>query len=293
MKKLRYVILLAAMVLLAALTACDGEFVSNREISIVSREEGSGTRGAFVEMLGIEVTDELGTRDLTSPYGEVANGTNMVITAVSGNYYAIGYISLGTLNDSVRAISIDGVAATAENVLNGSYPLFRAFEIAIREDISALAQDFIDFILSAQGQSVVTQKGYVVVDADAEEYTASENEGTIVVIGSTSVAPLMERLIEAYEALNPGVTVQMQINGSSAGITAVINGTADIGMTSRPLRDTEAAQADSIHIAYDGLVVITHNDNPLENLSQDEVRRIFIGDITLWDYFIRPQEEFN
>ncbi|MCL1998479.1 MAG: substrate-binding domain-containing protein [Turicibacter sp.] len=271
---------------LAVFAACGGDFAADREINIISREEGSGTRGAFVEMLGIEVTDADGTRDLTAPQAEIANGTNMVITAVSGNQHAISYISLGTLNNDVRTVNIDGVAATTENVLNGSYPLFRTFELAVQDDLSAAAAEFIDFILSAEGQNIAAERGYITVYPNPPSYTASGESGTVVVVGSTSVAPLMERLIEAFQAVNANITVQMQISGSSAGITAAINGTADIGMTSRPLRETEAEQVNSVHIANDGLVVIVNNDNPLENLTQDEVRRIFIGEIDRWGHFL-------
>ena len=293
MVKLKFAVLIITILSSSLLSACygDGEFVEARKINVISREDGSGTRRAFIEMLGIEVTDDAGTRDLTSTKAVVAPGTSQVITAISGDLYAIGYISLGTLSDSVRAVAMDGVAASPENVLNGTYPLFRAFEIVVGDDISLLAQDFIDFILSAQGQAVVSGRGYVVVDESAPQYVPSVTlRGTIDVIGSSSVTPLMERLKEAYEKLNPDASIQIQMSGSSAGIAAAISGTADIGMTSRPLRETEAAQLQNIHIAYDGLVVIVNPNNPLESLSQDEVRSIFIGELTEWNALFKQEE---
>jgi len=271
-----------------ALTGCTEtsygrEFNQDRQIAVIARDAGSGTHGAFIEVLGIEVTDTDGSvRDMTTIDAEVAPGTSAVITSVAGNDYAIGYISLGSLNNTVTAIHIDGVAATAENVQNGSYSLFRTFYIAVQDDVDALTQNFIDFILSAEGQNIVAQS-YVPAVSSAAGYTGGEGlSGTIVVSGSTSVAPLMERLKEAFEALHPSVTVEVHSAGSSAGITAAINSVADIGMSSRALRESELEQVNSITVAYDGLAVIVNNANPIQNLTPEQVRQIFVGDMTRW-----------
>lgn len=293
MKKSRLWIMAGLFVLSTVfLVACgiDEDFIITREINVISREEGSGTRGAFVELLGIIVTDDTGTRDRTTREADIANGTNLVIGSVAGNHYAIGYISLGALNYRVRALDIDGIAATPDNVLNGIYPLFRSFDIAVREELTPLTQDFIDFILSAEGQYIVTDRGYITADLSATPYTGGGYTGTVVITGSTAVFSVMERLREAYEARNPGVIIEIHMSGSSAGITGAINGTADIGMTSRPLRDTEAEQVQSITIAYDGLAVIVHHDNPVKNLSQEEVRQVFTGELTRWESLVNVHQ---
>jgi len=287
MRKLKYLALAAVMLTSGALlTACGGngdEFNTSREISVIRREAGSGTHGAFIELLGIEV----GGVDTTAATADVSQGTGQVITTVAGNLYAIGYISLGSLNDTVTAISIDGVAATAANVLNNTYPLFRSFEIVPAVNMPELAQDFINFILSAEGQAVVDERNYVIAVTNAPAYVRTEGlSGTITVSGSISVAPLMERLQSAYEYINPGVRIEIQQPGSGAGITAAMNDTAHIGMTSRPLRVNEASVVRSIDIAHDGLAVIVHNDSPLTNLTQEQVRQIFTGELTRWNEVI-------
>jgi phosphate transport system substrate-binding protein len=227
-----------------------------------------------VEILGVEVTGADGSvRDMTTIDAIIASGTSTVITTVAGDTYAIGYISLGSLND----------AATAENVQNGSYSLFRTFYIAAQENTSALTQDFINFILSEEGQTVVSQN-YVVSEINATNYIGGENlSGTIVVSGSTSVAPLMERLKEAYEAIHSGVTVEVHASGSSAGINAAISGLAEIGMSSRELRASELEELNALAIAFDGLAVIVNNENPTTNMTNEQIRRIFVGDITQWN----------
>ena len=253
------------------------EFAINRAINVISREEGSGTRGAFIELLEIEVDGV----DHTSSEADIANGTSVVITSVSGNIYAIGYISLGSLNDTVSAISIEGVPATPENVQNGSYPIFRSFNLAVRE-LSDVAQDFLDFVLSAEGQAIVAAGGYIIVDADAPAFTGGGVSGNVVVTGSTSVAPVMERIAEAYMAVNTNANVEVHSSGSGAGITGARDGTADIGMASREIRPNELEYVSSITVAHDGLAIIVNNDNPLEDLSVEEIRQVFMGNIHNW-----------
>ncbi|MCL1998502.1 MAG: substrate-binding domain-containing protein [Turicibacter sp.] len=284
---MKYVLLVLLLVFSACATASGmgDDFIARREITVVSREPGSGTRGAFIQMLGIEVVDGESIRDTTSIRSEVANSTNMVITSVTNNPYAIGYISLGTLTNAVKSLSIEGVSANAQTVTDGLYPIFRAFELVVTDNLSPLALDFIDFILSETGQNFAIERGYVPVGG-AVTYVPSEQQGTLVVMGSTSVAPLMGQIAEAYEAIHPNVTIQLQISGSSAGIQAAINGTADIGMTSRPLTETELEQLSAFYIAFDALVIITHPYNPLNDISREQIRQIFIGEITHWHELI-------
>lgn len=271
-----------------ALTGCAsdaaaGEFNFDRQINVIARDAGSGTHGAFIEVLGIEVRDADGnTTDHTTVDAEVAPSTSGVITSVAGNTYSIGYISLGSLNDSVTAINVGGVSATAANVQNGSYELFRTFYIAVQENVSDLTQDFINFILSAEGQEIAA-RSYVPAISNASAYVAAGNlSGTIVVSGSTSVAPLFERLKEAYEEIHPNVTVEVHSAGTSAGINAAISGLADIGMSSRELRPAELEEVRSITVAYDGLAVIVNNASPITNLTPEQIRSIFVGETTRW-----------
>ncbi|MCL2198803.1 MAG: substrate-binding domain-containing protein [Defluviitaleaceae bacterium] len=261
-------------------------FNDTREIVVVSREEGSGTRGAFIEILGVLVTGADGSsRDMTTLDAEIAPGTSVVIGSVGGNPYAIGYISLGSLNDTVTAISVDGVAPTAANVQNGTYPLFRTFYLAVLEDRDPATQEFLDFVLSAEGQAIVEDRNYVKALATAPSFEPSgEFSGTVVVSGSTSVEPLMLRMKEAFEAIHTNVTVEVHAGGTSAGINAAISGTADIGMSSRDIRPSEIEQGIvPIAIAYDGLAVIINNDNPTNNMDSETIRQIFVGDVTRWN----------
>ena len=288
MKRFRALPAIALAGVLVVLSACgdDDYFVVNRQIDVITREEGSGTRDAFIEILGIRREVNGTVRDMTFPEADVAPGTSAVISSVSGNFYAVGYISLGSLNNTVRGVPINGVPATPANVINGSYPLFRGFHIAYGDNLNALAQDFIDFMLSADGQEIVTNNGFVTVDQNPPVFTGGGLTGTINVNGSTSVFSIMSRLAEAYENANPGATVNVHSTGSSAGITATINGLADIGMTSRDLTATELTQVNYRSIAFDGLVVIVNNENPLPSLSPEEVRLIFEGERTRWSDFI-------
>ena len=258
------------------------DFNNRREISVVSREEGSGTRGAFIELLGILVRGEDGTsRDMTTREAVIADGTSIVITNVANDVYAIGYISTGSLNDTVKALSVDGATPTVENLKSGEYPVSRPFNIAYRGQPDGLAADFIDFIFSQEGQEVVAGRGYISV-AENPAYSGSRPSGRLVIDGSSSVFPLMERLVEAYRRINEGADIEVHLTDSSSGMQAAINGTADIGMASRDLREAEMAQLNHSAIAIDGIAVIVNNGNPLESLSSGHIRSIFIGEIATW-----------
>lgn len=257
-------------------------FDLNKEIVVVSREEGSGTRGAFVELTGVEIEDDNGnTVDRTYEEAIVYNGTNQVLTAVAGNEYAIGYVSTGSLNDSVRALKIDGVSPTSENINNGSYKIARPFNIATKGDVSEVTQDFMAFIMSKEGQEIVATS-YIAVEDNAGLYAGSKPSGKIVVAGSTSVTPVMEELREAYLEINPNAEIEIHSTGSSAGMQAAINGTADIGMASRELKDSEKAELDYLAIAIDGIAIINNPANTIDDISLENLTKIFIGEITKW-----------
>lgn len=250
------------------------------DITVVSREEGSGTRGAFVELMKIQDDDG----DHTVETAEISNSTSVVTQAVAGNTAAIGYISLGSLNDSVKAVKVDGVEPTVENIKAGSYAVSRPFEICYKdENLTDLGKDFISYIMSAEGQKIVDDEGYIAMDESAESYTGSGMSGNLSLNGSTSVSPLMEKLAEAYRAINPDVTIDIQQTGSGAGITATADGTCEIGMSSRALKDEELAQGiTEQQIALDGIAVIVNKDNGVEDLSSEQIRQIFVGEVTNW-----------
>ena len=256
-------------------------FNADKDITVVSREDGSGTRGAFIELFGVEVKNDDGTKkDMTTKEAIIAKQTDVMMTNVVGDDYAIGYISLGSLNDTVKAVEIDGVVPTSDNVKNGSYTVSRPFNIATKGEPTGLAKDFIDFIMSADGQEVVG-KSYIAIDDNAPTYSGS-GSGKIVVAGSSSVTPIMEKLKEAYIAINSGATIEIQMSDSSAGITAAIDGTCDIGMASRDLKDSELEQLTGAQIALDGIAVIINHANPAQSLSAEQVRAIFTGEILKW-----------
>lgn len=256
---------------------------AGEEISVVSREDGSGTRGAFIELFGIEEEDENGEKvDKTYEKAEVTNSTSVMLTTVEGNKNAIGYVSLGALNDSVKAAKIDGVEATQENIENKSYTISRPFNIVTKDDLSDVAKDFISFIMSKDGQAVVTEEKYISVSN--EEYKSTSPEGKITVAGSSSVTPLMEALKEAYLKVNKNATIDIQQNDSTTGVNSAIEGICDIGMASRELKDTEVAGGvKSTAIAMDGIAVIVNKDNAVDDLTSDQVKSIFTGETTTWD----------
>ena len=260
----------------------DTAFNSEKDIVVVSREDGSGTRGAFIELFGIEQKNDDGTKkDLTTKEAIIAKQTDVMITNIAGNPYAIGYISLGSLNNTVKAIQIEGVIPTAESVKNGTYPIARPFNIATKAAVSELAEDFIGFILSAEGQAVVA-KSYIAVDENASAYAGNKPAGKIVVAGSSSVTPIMEKLKEAYLEINPSAVIEIQMSDSSAGITGAIDGTCDIGMASRELKESELTQLTSTRIALDGIAVIVNHENPITTLTKEQVKAIFTGETLKW-----------
>ncbi|WP_417019459.1 substrate-binding domain-containing protein [Anaerotruncus massiliensis (ex Liu et al. 2021)] len=252
-------------------------------MSVISREPGSGTRGAFIELFGIEEKGEDGTKvDRTTEEATIANQTNVVMTTVAGDPYAIGYISLGSLNDTVKAVKIDGAEATAANVASGVYKVARPFNVAVKGEASGIAKDFLDFIMSAEGQQIIEDNGYIRAAADAAAYAGGKPEGKIVVAGSSSVSPVMEKLKEAYTALNPAAVIEIQTSDSTSGMTAAMDGTCDIGMASRELKDEEAAALSATVIANDGIAVVVAPGNPVGDLTSAQVKEIFTGAATAW-----------
>lgn len=265
-------------------SSADGgsDFDTSNDITIVSREDGSGTRGAFIELFGVEEKDADGNKvDNTTEEAEITNNTAVMMSTVAGNVDAIGYISLGSLNDSVKAAKIDGVEATAENIKSGEYKVSRPFNIATNGEVSDVAQDFIDYILSPEGQAVVEENGYIAVDSTEAEST--QPEGKVVVAGSSSVTPVMEKLKEAYAEVNPNAEIEIQQSDSTTGMTSTIDGICDIGMASRDLKDEELeAGLTATTIANDGIAIIVNNDNPTDDLTTDQVKNIYVGEVTTW-----------
>ncbi len=277
MKKLTKVFL--SMVFAGAmLTGCGS---SSATITAVTREEGSGTRGAFVELFGLEDADG---NETISQDTQTTNSTAVMITTVQGNENAIGYISLGSLNDDVKAVQIDGVDATAENIMNGTYKISRPFNIVTRTgDTDPITQDFITYILSDEGQAVVTEEGYI-SEGSKGAYTAANLSGSITVGGSSSVTPVMEKLAEAYKALNPNVSITVQQTDSTSGVTGATEGLLNIGMVSREVTSEELAGGlTSQSIALDGIAVIVNTANDVENLTSDQVKQIYTKELTSWD----------
>ena len=258
-------------------------FDASTAITVMSREDGSGTRGAFIELFGIEQKDDAGNKiDMTTEEAVITNSTSVMMTGVAGDAYAIGYISLGSLNETVKALNVDGAAASVENIENGAYKIARPFNIATGAEVSEVAKDFINYILSADGQAVITENGYIAV-SDAAAYTAAGVSGKIVVAGSSSVTPVMEKLKEAYVALNPEVEIEVQQSDSTTGVNSVIDGVCDIGMASRDLKDSELEKGvTGTVIAMDGIAVIVNNENPMTDITSDQVLSIFTGETTTW-----------
>ena len=272
--------LLTAGVVASSLAGCGS---ASENITVISREDGSGTRGAFIELMGIEQKDENGNKiDHTIETSEITNSTSVMMTTVAGNKNAIGYISLGSLNNTVKALKVDGVEATVENVKNGSYKIARPFNIAVKENLSETAQDFINFIMSQQGQAVAEENNCIST-GNTGSYTASGASGKITVAGSSSVTPVMEKLKEAYIALTPTVTIEVQQSDSSTGMSAAIEGICDIGMASRELKDSELAEGlIPTTIAMDGIAIIINKDNSVDEITSEQVMKIYTGEITSW-----------
>ena len=281
MKKVAVMALAAVMATGMAVPTMAAD-LSSDPITVVSREDGSGTRGAFIELFGVEEKDADGNKiDNTTEEAEITNNTAVMMSTVAGDVDAIGYISLGSLNDSVKAAKIDGVEATAENIKSGEYKVSRPFNIATNGEVSDVAQDFIDYILSPEGQAVVEENGYIAVDSTEAEST--QPEGKVVVAGSSSVTPVMEKLKEAYAEVNPNAEIEIQQSDSTTGMTSAIDGICDIGMASRDLKDEELeAGLTATTIANDGIAIIVNNDNPTDNLTADQVKSIYVGEVTTW-----------
>jgi phosphate transport system substrate-binding protein len=286
---MRYIKLLAAiltcMTVFTSFAGCATKsgFDMSSEITVISREDGSGTRGAFVELFGIEQKNANGEKvDYTVSTANITQSTGVMITSVSQNAHAIGYISLGSLNDSVKALKIDGAKATVENIKNGSYKISRPFNIATKENVSEAAKDFVDFILSEDGQKIVEQNGYISA-LDASAYNGTRPSGKITIAGSSSVTPVMEKLREAYLAINTNATIEINPSDSTTGVNSVINDICDIGMASRELKDSELSSGITpTVIALDGIAVIVNNKNTVDNLTVEQVRKIYMGDVTKW-----------
>ena len=287
-------LLLAGLMLCGALAGCGGNDSADANnaaeggdaaasgtsgaITVISREDGSGTRSAFVELTGVE--DDNG--DNTTVDAEIANKTDVVLTSVAGNESSIGYVSLGSLNDTVKAVKVDGVEATTDSVKSGDYKLSRPFNIATKGEPTGVAKDFINFILSADGQAIVEEEGYIMVNDAAEAFTTDGSEGQIAVGGSSSVSPVMEKLIEAYQAVNPKAKIELQTSDSTSGMTGAIDGTFAIGMAPRELKDEEKAELTGTSIALDGIAVVVNPNNTVEDLTMDQIKSIYIGETTDW-----------
>ena len=282
MKKVAVMALAAVMATGMAVPTMAAD-LSSDPITVVSREDGSGTRGAFIELFGVEEKDADGNKvDNTTEEAEITNNTAVMMSTVAGDVDAIGYISLGSLNDSVKAAKIDGVEATAENIKSGEYKVSRPFNIATNGEVSDVAQDFIDYILSPEGQAVIEENGYISID-DVKDTESTQPEGKVVVAGSSSVTPVMEKLKEAYAEVNPNAEIEIQQSDSTTGMTSAIDGICDIGMASRELKDEELeAGLTSTTIANDGIAIIVNNDNPTDDLSVDQVKSIYVGETTTW-----------
>jgi phosphate transport system substrate-binding protein len=296
---------LGALVLFAGgvalLASCPAKgFDAGKAINVVSREDGSGTRGVFIELFGIEVKGAGTRKDLTTKESLIAKQTDVMLTNIAADKYAAGYVSLGSLSDAVKAVDIDGVRPSADNVKNGSYKVAQPFIIAIRKSgVSGLAADFIAYILSREGQSVIAAAHYIAVDEAGRVFsgaaTPAEADGNvggkIVVAGSSSVTPVMEKLREAYLKLNPGAAIEIQMSDSTTGMTAAVSGICDIGMSSRALKENEENALIAIQIALDGLVLIVNKENPVSNLTKEQVNGIFTGKIVKWSEVVPPRSE--
>ena len=284
MKKKIATILTAAIIGATAFTTIVS--AASGDITVVSREDGSGTRGAFVELFGIEEEKDGEKVDMTTDEASVTNSTSVMMTTVAGDENAIGYISLGSLDDTVKAVKIDGVEATVDNVSNDSYKIARPFNILTSDKESDAAKDFVNYIMSSDGQQIVEDNGYIKEAADASAYEAADGvSGKVVVAGSSSVTPVMEKLKEAYEKANGGkITVEVQQSDSTTGITSAAEGICDIGMASRELKDEETKEnLKATEIARDGIAVVVNNDNDVDELTSDQVKSIFTGETTDWE----------
>ena len=268
----------------AASSKTTDSFDKDQDITVISREDGSGTRGAFIELTGVESKNSSGEKvDNTTDEAQVVNSTAVVLTTVANDPYAIGYISLGALNDTVKAISVDGAEPTVENIKDGSYTLSRPFNVATKgESDNPVVKDFMAYIMSEEGQKIISDEGYIPVD-DVKPFEGSQPSGHIVVGVSSSVSPVMEKLIEAYMKVNTNANVEIQTSDSTTGMTNTIEGSYDIGMASRELKQEEldGGLVNTV-IATDGIAMIVNKENDVTDLSKDTIKGIYTGDITTW-----------
>ena len=297
MNKIAKIAALAALALTCVASTACADFSADKSITVISREEGSGTRGAFVELTGVEqkidgkngvliVTDGKKV-DMTTDDAQITNNTAAMLMTVAGDTQAIGYVSLGSLNETVKAVKIEGVEATAQNVADGSYKIARPFNIAYKADgQSDLSKDFIAYMMSAEGQAIINENGYV-GSSDAAAYAANGASGKLVVGGSSSVSPVMVKLIEAYKAVNANADIELLTSDSTTGMTSAIEGTYDIGMASRELKEDEAAALAHQAIAMDGIAVIVNLENPTEDMTVEQIASIFLGDATKWNEMVK------
>ena len=282
MKKMISVLMLALAMLGMTVSAL-ADFDAGKPISVISREEGSGTRSAFVELTGVEQKMDGKKVDMTTEDAQITNNTAVMLATVAGDSYAIGYVSLGSMNESVKAVHIEGVEATAENVANGSYKIARPFNIAYQDSaITGLGMDFIAYIMSAEGQNIVAANGYVACES-ADAYVSSKPRGKLIIAGSSSVSPVMEKLAEAYQLLNPDAQIEIQTSDSTTGMIAAMDGSCEIGMASRMLKEAEAEQLSVVTIAMDGIAVIVNPDNPVRDLSVEQIGAIYTGGVMRWN----------
>ena len=258
-------------------------FDTSSDITVVSREDGSGTRGAFIELFGVQKEENGEKMDMTTEEAVIANSTAVMMTTVAGDDYAIGYASLGSLDDTTKALKVDGVEPSVDTIKDGSYKISRPFNIATKDNVSDVAQDFINYIMSDDGQKVIEDNGYISQGSNGA-FTSDGSTGKIVVAGSSSVTPVMQKLIEAYKAINKDAEIELQESDSTTGMTAAMEGTCDIGMASRELKDSETEGGLTAQvIAMDGIAVVVNNSNPMDEMSSDNVKDIFTGAVTTWD----------
>lgn len=265
-------------IVLALVLTCAVAFAAEGTITVMSREDGSGTRGAFVELTGVEQDDV----DMTTVDAVITNSTAVMLTSVAGDPAAIGYVSMGSLNETVKAVSVDGNAATVEGIKDGSYTLARPFVVTTYGEVGEIAQDLLNYIMSAEGQAIINEEGYIAIDDAAEAYTAAGVSGEITVGGSSSVTPVMEKLAEAYKAINSGVTIEVNQSDSTTGVNMATEGTCDIGMVSRELKDSETGVTPTV-IAQDGIAIIVNNASTVDGLSSEQVKGIYTGEIANWE----------
>lgn len=288
MKKKLLALAVTAVLSLTALAGCASNDNNNGgsqsgTITVISREPGSGTRSAFIELFGIEVKDADGNKtDRTTKEAIIANKTDVMLTQVAGNKNAIGYVSLGSLNDTVKAVKVDGAEATVDNIKAGTYKISRPFEIAVKGEATGLKADFINYILSKEGQQVVVDNKFIAIDESAASFTSNGAEGKLVIAGSSSVYPVMEKLAEAYKIINTKATIEIQQSDSTSGIQSAIDGVADIGMASRELKDSEKEQLNPITIAIDGVAVIVNKDSTADDMTSEAIMNIYTGATTKW-----------